>query len=190
MLRSPLPSGVVAASNPGPSSATVKRSAPSSTSAIVTPVAPWACLIVFCSASIQEKYDGRLDGVAVAAEPARADRRGQRRVERHEPQRLCEPVLGQRRRRGAVRERAHHVDGLVDPVADRVELLDAIGHVGTQLLGEEREADAQREQLLLGAVVEVALELAPLVLGDRRDLAARRAQVRDQPRVLEHHEPV
>ena len=94
-------------------------------------------------------------------------------------------------------ERAHHVDRLVDPVPDRVESVDPLGHLAPERFGDQREPDPQCQQLLLGAVVEIALEPAALALGDRLDAvlglaeaAARGAQVLDQAGVLEDDEAV
>ena len=51
--------------------------------------------------------------------------------------------------------------------------------VGVELLAREPQVERQRDQPLLGAVVEVALEAAALVVGGLDDPRPRRAQLLD-----------
>ena len=72
---------------------------------------------------------------------------------------------------------AQLLDGVLHRVAERVEHLGGrLGVVGEDVLGE---AQVHREghEVLLGAVVEVALDLAPLGVAGRDDAGARGAQV-------------
>ncbi len=73
----------------------------------------------------------------------------------------------------------------------------ALGRVRIQLLGDELELDAQGHESLLRAVVQVALDPAPLAVSDRRDprtrppeLVQRRLELGDQAIVLERGQRV
>ena len=55
MLRRPAPSGVLAASNPAPSSATLKVSLPATARSVMAAREAAAYLAMFCSASMQQK---------------------------------------------------------------------------------------------------------------------------------------
>ena len=55
MFRRPAPSGVLAASNPAPSSVTVKVSVPAAPRSVMATRDAAAYLAMFCSASMQQK---------------------------------------------------------------------------------------------------------------------------------------
>ena len=77
----------------------------------------------------------------------------------------------------AVGQVAELLDGVLHGLAERVEHLGGgFGVVGEDVLGEA-EVHRQRHQVLLGAVVEVALDLAPLGVSGRDDAGPRGAQV-------------
>ena len=116
----------------------------------------------------------------------------QRRASRECPERRPEPLLGQHRR--------------VDPLRQLAQLLERGSQLGirlgqqlagavrlrAELISDELQREAEAEQPLLGAVVQIALEPAPLLVAGRDDPRARgtqlhqlRAQLRLQPLVLE-----
>src|SRR5262245_1229696 len=76
------------------------------------------------------------------------------------PERGGEAALAQHRRIDALRESAEVVDGRGRVIGDLVELGGEL--VVVDPLAEEAELDLDRHQPLLGAVVEIALDLAPL----------------------------
>ena len=109
-------------------------------------------------------------------------------------QRVVEPAVGEHRRVDAVRERTQLVERLVHLVLELAQALDAALGIPPDDLLRQLELDPQRDEPLLGAVVQVALDPAPLVLGAGRDagareleLAHRRLGLGGQPLVLEHH---
>ena len=74
-------------------------------------------------------------------------------------------------------ERAELVEHAVDVVGEPLEQLACAGRAaGHHLLGE-LEPDAQRDQPLLAAVVEVALDPPALVVGRREDACPRGPQL-------------
>ena len=139
----------------------------------------------------------RLDLARVAADARGEQRRRQRRQQRRRAQRVDEPAIGERRRIDPARERAHLVDRVLDLGAEPAQRRGALRVLAVGLLGHQLELDAQRDEPLLGAVVEVALDPAALVVGGRldararvADLAQERARLRRQPLVVERHERV
>ena len=115
------------------------------------------------------------------------------RAHRDVAQRVVEAAVGEHRRVDAVRERPQLLERLVHLVLELAQALDAaLGIAPDDLLGQ-LELDPQRDEPLLGAVVQVALDPAPLVLGAGRDAGARELQLAHrrlglggQPLVLEH----
>src|SRR4051794_5415596 len=138
------------------------------------------------------EVDRGLDLRGVAADLRGVDDRRQRRAAARGPQRLGQPALGEEGRIDAAREGTHLVDRLVDL---RLEVSDGVradGRIGVEPLRDQLEPYAQRDQTLLSAVVEVALDSAALAVPDRdyprsrsRELLERAAQTLDEAVVLE-----
>ena len=119
----------------------------------------------------------RLDvlGIARRALDHDVDRHG--RLERGGAHRAGQPVRGERRREDPCGQRAQLVEDAVDVVGQPLEQLACAGRAaGHHVLGE-LEPDPQRDQPLLAAVVEVALDPPALVVGRREDPRARGPQL-------------
>src|SRR5205085_11329237 len=92
----------------------------------------------------------------------------------------------------AAREGTYLVDGLVDLRLEVPDGLRVDWRVGVEPLGNQAEPHAQRDETLLGAVMDVALDLTALTVPDRddpgprlRQLLERAAQAADEAVVLE-----
>ena len=72
-----------------------------------------------------------------------------------------------------MRQRAHLFDDLVDFRAEAVDHLGGVAGVAVERLAGEPELDPQGDELLLGAVVEVALDLAAGAVGGAGEPFAR-----------------
>ena len=92
-------------------------------------------------------------------------------------QRFGEAGVHEQRRVDAVGQVAELLDGVLHRIAERVEHLGGrLGIVGEDVLGEA-EVHRQRDEVLLGTVVEVALDLATLGVPGGDDAGTRGAQV-------------
>ena len=119
------------------------------------------------------------------------------RAARGAAQRLLEPLLGEHRGVDAGGERAHLVDRGVDAAAELHQRRRLARLRAPEARRRELELDAQADEPLLGAVVEVALDPPALAVGRRDDprarlgeLLERPAQVGHQALVLKHDERV
>ena len=120
---------------------------------------------------------GRLHLAGVAADAVGVDAHGERAPVGGRPQRLGQAGVHEQRRVDAVGQVAQLLDRVLHRVAERVEHLGGgLGVVGEHVLGEA-EVHRQRHEVLLGAVVEVALDLAPLGVAGGHDAGTRGAQV-------------
>ena len=116
---------------------------------------------------------------------------GHRRLERGGAHGVGQPVRGEGGREDPGGERAELVEGAVDVVGQPLEQLAGAGRAaGHHLLGE-LEPDPQRDEPLLAAVVQVALDPPALVVGRGEDprprgpqLAARAVDALGEPFVL------
>ena len=107
--------------------------------------------------------DGHLDRLGqplgeVDPQVDRHRRPGGHRLERHR-----EPAAGEQRRLQPVRQVAQLVDGRADLLPGVVDPSRDV-RVGAQAALDQGELDRERDQPLLGAVVQVALQALPLAL--------------------------
>ena len=104
----------------------------------------------------------------------RVDRDAHRRAGRQRLEGGGEPALAQKHRMDAAGELAQVLDRALDP--DR-RVLEYVVDVRVDALREPPplagELDAERDELLLQAVVEIAFDAAPLFVGRRDDAGAR-----------------
>ena len=114
----------------------------------------------------RREVDGRLDLLAVPLEPADLHPDAAIRPSRLR-QRGSEPEVAEDGRVGAVGDRPDLVQRLLEPQTHLLELL-----VPAQTLAGAIEVDPERDQLLLRAVVQVALDPAPFGGARGRDPAA------------------
>ena len=96
--------------------------------------------------------------------------------------RLDEAAVGEGGRVDASGERADLVERAVDLAAQLADQLRAAMVAAVDALGGELELDPQRHEALLGAVVQVALDPAALVVGAGLDARARLAHLVEQHR--------
>ena len=78
-----------------------------------------------------------------------------------------------------MRERAHAFERFAHAVGDVVEQREGGGQVGVDQLARQLQVDGERYEMLLDAVVEVALDPAALGIGFADDLRTRRSQLVD-----------
>ena len=113
----------------------------------------------------------------VAADAVGVDAHGERAPVGGRPQRLGQPGVHEQRRVDAVGQVAQLLDGVLHRVAERVEHLGGrLRVVGEDVLGEP-QVHREGHEVLLGAVVEVALDLAALGVAGGHDAGARGAEV-------------
>ena len=181
---------------PAPSSRTLKRSRSRALPSSVTTIAARARRVLV--RVLQRLEDAEVDRALhlgrEAPDVVRHEVDPDLRAHRDVAQRVVEPAVGEHRRVDAVRERPQLLERLVDLVLELAQALDAALGIPPDDLLRQLELDPQRDEPLLGAVVQVALDPAPLVLGAGRDagareleLAHRRLGLGGQPLVLEHH---
>ena len=127
-----------------------------------------------------------LERLGLAPHPVGLDPDRHRGALRDLLQRRTEALRAQDRRHGAVRHPAQlldrQLDLVVEPLQDRPVL------TVLELLAREREVDAQRQQPLLCAVVQLALDSFALGLADLEQPRARRAQLALERAVLDRDE--
>jgi hypothetical protein len=116
---------------------------------------------------------------------------------RRRPECIGQAFAGQQVGIRLVRQRSDVVDRVLHLPGERDELVGAVGGVAVKALGDTREVDAQRNETLLRAVVEVALDPLALVPdGDRAprrrlgEPLQRRPELSDQACVLEDDEAI
>ena len=140
-------------------------------------VAP-ACLPAFCSASRQQKYTAASMLAAVATDARRRRPSSPARALGSRPP--AAPRRARRRRAVAGRCRAQASAARRSPPARRARSRRSSpgvrGVVRDGVLGET-QLDGERDEVLLRAVVQVALELAPLGVAGRDDAGARVLQL-------------
>ena len=120
-------------------------------------VAP-ECLAAFCTASRQQKYAVASTPAAYLPTPSGRDLDGDRAGRDGQRQGSDESVGLERGGIDAPREGQQHLDGLGrGPLLLRQQRLGAFARTSRQGLGEP-QVHGQRDQVLLGAVVDVALE--------------------------------
>ena len=164
---------------PGPSSATVTTSRPSMRSASTSIEAGVACLRALARASLTDEVRRRLD---LGREPLVGH-------VQHRPHRRAAGELGQRRaeagvegatggRRGPARAArgSRRPGGVRSRRAGR-----AAASAGLEAGLQVPQVEADGDELLLGAVVEVALEPAPLVEGGGDDAGPRALDLGELP---------
>ncbi len=171
MFVRPAP-GLTSPLNPAPSSRTSKRSSPSSVREMVALVAPAACFDDVLEPLQAAEVDGALELLRVAADAVRHDLRGDRRVQGGGTQGLAEALVGEQ--------------GGIDPVGQRPDLLERLGHLRPERVQLDQpaflvlphqvlrqlELDPERHEPLLCAVVEVALERSSLAIRAGGDAGA------------------
>ena len=123
------------------------------------------------------EVDGHLDVLRVTTD-ATAHLSGHGRAARGGPERLGDAALGQQRRIDPARERADLVQDVVHLPPHRREHALALGRVVLHRLGRHLELDAQADEMLLHAVVEIALEPAPLGMRHLEEAYPGRRHVR------------
>ena len=116
----------------------------------------------------------------------------QRHPLRQRLQRRPEPAIGEHRRMDPARELAQLADRLVEVLRRAVEQLPGRLRIVVHARARQPQAQRERDEPLLRAVVQVALDLAPRRVGALDDPRARgaqlgdgRAQLRRQPLVLQ-----
>jgi hypothetical protein len=122
------------------------------------------------------EVDRRLDLRGVPAEWGGVNRDGQRGPAGHRGQRGQQPALHQDRGIDAVREAAQLVRCLPDVGAELGQNLQKLVVVAFGQLAGQAQLDRQGGEPLLGAVVQVALDPAPLTVGRRHDPGPRSLQ--------------
>ena len=123
------------------------------------------------------EVDRGLDLLRVPADLLGLDRRGQRGAVAGGAERVGQPAVHQQRRVDAVREVAQLLHRLLEVGRDLVEhLLGGVG-VGVGELAGEAGAHRERDEVLLRAVVQVALDAAALEVGGLDDAGAGAAQL-------------
>ena len=137
-------------------------------------------------ALLAAEVDRRLDRLGVASAPRVLDADGHRRLARDDRERRADAEGGQELGIDAVRDRPQLVDGFVDLDAEALEHPRRLRRI--ELLGRDREVDAQRHEALLGAVVQVALDAPPLGVAGLEDPLARGAQLALEVTVLDRQE--
>ena len=137
----------------------------------------FACLTAFVMLSATTKYApaSTASGEALVRRPDDPDR--QRRAVGERSERRRQPALGEDRRMQAAGELAQLLHRHVElPPRAGDELLGPVG-VGAELVLEHAELDRERDETLLRAVVEVALEAAALVQSGLEDAKPRRVEL-------------
>ena len=166
MLTKPWPSSpkpwVRSTVNPAPSSDTSKWRTSSSSHTRTLAVAPSpACLPAFCSASRQQKYTAASIS-AGCGRVATVDGRRQRGPAAGRGQRLGQAAADEERREDPVGQGPELLDGVLDVGPQLVHHLDGGGRVVLHGVLGQAELDGQGHEVLLGSVVQVALQLAAL----------------------------
>ena len=161
----------------GPSSATSNRSAPSSSRTSIADRRVGGVLGGVLQRLEAAEVHRRLHLARVAPDAVGVDAHGQRAAVGGRPERLGEAGVHEQRRVDAVGQVAQLLDRVLHGVAERVEHLGGgLGVVGEDVLGEA-EVHRQRDEVLLGAVVQVALDLAALGVAGGHDAGTRGLQV-------------
>ena len=109
------------------------------------------------------EVDGRLDIGRVAGDALGLDEGGQRGPSGRRLQRLADAAVDEKGRVDAVGQRPQLLDGLTHVLGQLVQSIAwrAVGVALGQLAGEAQARTASATQVLLRAVVEVPLDLAP-----------------------------
>ena len=92
-------------------------------------------------------------------------------------QRLGQPAGHEQRREDAVGQRAQLLDGVLHVALDLVDHRDGVVRVVLDGVTGQAQLHGQRDEVLLGAVVQVALELAPLGVAGGDDAGPRLLQL-------------
>ena len=108
------------------------------------------------------EVDGRLD-LRRVPDVLRLDARRYAGGSRRAAERLCQAAVDQQRRIDVLRDRPDTIKGVVDVAAGRLEVPSCVRRAG-ELTGQ-LEVDGESDQILLDAVVEVALDLPALAVG-------------------------
>ena len=171
MFRRPRPPGSPeSASNPGPSSRTVNVSTPRRSASRTAIGSARGVLARVPHRLGAAEPHGRLDLRREAAgHPAVVERHRRVRGAELGPQRRDEPLLGQHQRRHPVRGRGEHRLGVGElPGELRQPLPGLVEIAGGDLVLDQAERELQRDEVVLGAVVQVALDAPALAvhLGD------------------------
>ena len=128
-------------------------------------------MATLASASDATKYAANSTGWGSRGPSSASDRRGHRCPLGQRVQRDVEAVL-QRGRMDAAGELAQLLQRLGQLVARGAHELLGLLRVATDLAPDQRELQRERDQPLLGAVVQVALDAAPLGVGRGDDALA------------------
>ncbi len=129
---------------------------------------------------------GRLDVLPVAPDPVGLDRDRDRRLARLRGERRAEPLVGEQRRVDAPRQVPKGLERVLRVRPDLGQhRLHALGVAVDEAL-REALLDGERDELLLGSVVQVAFERLRALVLCRDDAPARLAELLDQPNVAEH----
>ena len=160
---------------PGPSSRTTARSTPSASRSRTEIGAPAGVLAGVVDRLERAEVHGRLDGLVVAPDPLAVDDDRRLGLGEVRPQRLHRAEAAQRRRRDPARGLGEHGLGGVELLEQQRETL--AGPVEAPRRREvldEAEGQAQRDEVVLGAVVQVALDPAALAVHLRHQPPPRR----------------
>ncbi len=136
-----------------------------------------SCVLAGVLAGVLERLegaevDGGLDVVAVTSDIDEIDGRRERGSAGRRRERVGEPARHEQRREDAVGERPELGDRRLDVTLDLVDHRHRIGGVVLDGVARQAELDGERHEVLLGPVVEVAFELAPLAVAGGHDAGA------------------
>jgi hypothetical protein len=123
------------------------------------------------------EVDGGLDIGRVTSKTLGIELGMKRRMGKRPMQGISEPALLQQSRLRAMYELAQVIERLLRLVGQLAEHVRPGGGLVCDTLGSEPEMDAQRDQSLLGAVVQIALQPAALLLAGPHGAQSRGAQL-------------
>src|SRR5690349_16752960 len=123
------------------------------------------------------EVDGNLHFRLEAGESGRMDRDGNRRSIGDRPQRVGQAVLVQDRGIDASCKRPKVLEGVVHLRSDRPEGLLASQRILLQHLDRQIELYLQTQELLLDAIMQVALDASPLCVGGLYEADPRGGQL-------------
>ena len=115
------------------------------------------------------EVDGRLHLGGLAGQTRRLDLSGQRGAAGRRTKCLFDTPVGQEGRVNAMGQGAKLLDGVLQALAQLVQDLERRLRVGFGQLSSQPDVHGQRHKVLLGAVVEVPLDLAPGGVGGGHD---------------------
>ena len=177
MFMYPWPLRAAATSKPGPSSVTANSKPPDSSQSRTVTVDAWRVLgRVLQGLQAAEVHRGLDIGRVPAPAQLAVTRDGEWATARGCLERLGEAAIGEQRRVDPVRQIAELGDSDLEVVSELVQQLrGGLRLVGQHVTGQP-QADRQCHQVLLGTVVQVALQPSSLGVAARHDPGPRLAQ--------------